>query len=347
MMYRVVSLVERSINRLHRELTYINLQRMVIHLAGPKQVKLEDDECAAVILGCDAAYYLPEMIRHHFELGVKCCIYLDNGSVDDSCDVAMSFPDVTVLRTKKKLSHSVYENLLRRVAASKTVEGGWRLIVDCDELFDYPGSDRISFVQLIRYLNAMGYTGVVAQMLEMLPAAEVSPRSMDDFQSAIEEMEFYSLRSVVSFEYSRGMNSHYYLGCNSVSDGGVKILSGGVRKEIFGENCVLSKHALVKPASGVTISVHPHISIGLEIADFTCLIRHYKFAGDFIAREADRVAAGHAGGESKLRWSKLKGLKNFDFGVPEMQRFDGAQSLVDQGFLYVGHEARRHLFHGP
>jgi hypothetical protein len=286
------------------------------------------------------------MIPYHLDLGVKCCVYLDNGSIDDSLDIARSFPEVTALTTARKLSHSTYENLLRRIAATKTVMGGWRLIVDCDELFDYPGSDWVSLVELLRYLNSRGYTGVVAQMLEMIPPGELSPAAEEDFQSAIEEMNYYSLKRVSTFPYRDGMNSHFYLRYNSISDDGVTILSGGVRKELFGEDCVLSKHALVKPTAGATISVHPHISTGLRIADFTCLLRHYKFAGDFIGREAERFAAGHAGGESELRWSKLRGRRNFDFSVPEMQEFVGVQPLVEQGFLYVGQEARKRIYDG-
>lgn len=335
---------KRLLGRVRRDLVYLKALSSVRHVSGPGRVALAEDQVGAVVMGYDAAFYLPEMLAHHFRLGVRHCVYLDNGSNDNSVEIAASFRDVTVLRTRSRIAHSVYQNVLRRIAATRVMSGGWRLIVDCDELFDFPGSGTIALQDMIRYLNAHDMNGVIVQMLEMIPDGEVPGAAMSDFGAAIRELDRYSLSNITEVPYSDGMNGHYYLSLNSVSDGGVTFLSGGVRNQLFAENCVLSKHALVKPQKGVTLSLTPHLSTGLRIADFTCVLRHYKFAGDFVSRERERAQAGHAGGEAALRWSTLKGQRDFDFTVPEMFRYAGPDRLLEQGFLYAGQGARKELF---
>ena len=340
----LAGLPTRLINRARRDLVYFKALSSIRHVSGPRRVDLAEDQVGAVVLGQDAAFYLPEMLAHHFRLGVRHCVYLDNGSSDNSIEIAASFPDVTVLHTRSPMALSVYENVLRRIAATRVMSGGWRLIVDCDELFDFPGSDTIRLQDMIRYLNAQGMSGVVVQMLDMIPDGEVSAAAMSDFGAAIREMDRYSLSHITEVPYFDGMRRHYYLSLNTVSDTGVTFLSGGVRNQLFSENCVLSKHALVKPQKGVKMSLNPHVSTGLTVADFTCVLQHYKFAGDFMAREEKRAQAGHAGGEAALRWNTLKGRRRFDFRVPAMSRYAGPDRLLEQGFLYAGPGARKALF---
>lgn len=334
----------RLAGRARRDLIHLKALSSVRHVSGPRRVELAEDQVGAVVLGQDAAFYLPEMLAHHFRLGVRHCVYLDNGSTDNSAEIAASFPDVTVLQTRSRITHSVYQNVLRRIAATRVMSGGWRLIVDCDELFDFPGSSIITLQDMICYLNAHGMNGVVVQMLEMIPPdGEMPAAAMSDFGAAIREMDRYSLSHITEVPYFDGMNRHYYLSLNTVSDPGVTFLSGGVRNQLFGENCVLSKHALVKPQKKVKMSLTPHLSTGLRIADVTCVLRHYKFAGDFVSRERERAQSGHAGGEAALRWRTLKGQRDFDFSVQGMLRYAGPDKLLKEGFLYAGQSARKDL----
>jgi hypothetical protein len=335
---------KRLTGRARRDLTHLKALSSIRHVSGPRRVELAEDQVGAVVLGQDAAFHLPEMLAHHFRLGVRHCVYLDNGSKDNSIETAASFPDVTVLQTRSRMTHSVYQNVLRRIAATRVMSGGWRLIVDCDELFDFPGAGTLTLQDMIRYLNAHDMSGVVVQMLEMIPDGEVPAAAMSDFGAAIREMDRYSLSHITEVPYFDGMKRHYYLSLNTLSDTGVKFLSGGVRNQLFSEECVLSKHALVKPQKGVTLSLTPHLSTGLRIADVTCVLRHYKFAGDFVSREEERAQRGHAGGEAALRWRRLKGQRGFDFSVPGMCRYAGPDRLLEQGFLYAGQGARKELF---
>lgn len=340
----ITRLTNRVIRRISRDVMYLAAERSVIHVSGPRRVVLKDDEVGAVVLGCDASFFLPRMLEHHFDLGIRCCVYLDNGSKDDSIKIAASYPNVTVLRTRRKLPHLTHENLLRRIASSRVISGGWRLIVDVDELFDYPRSAVISLTDMLRYLNAHQMTGVVAQMLDMVPDGPVSKAAIKDFSIAIRDLDRYSLTAVRKFPYQEGIYRHYYLSLNKLSDPGVETFSGGIRNELFGENCALSKHPLVKPGRNIKVAVHPHISTGLYVADFTCLLRHYKFAGDFVDREKDRVEANHGGGEAKQRWSKLQEGFGFNFSVPDMFRYAGPEELLHQGFLFMGELSNKELF---
>jgi hypothetical protein len=112
------------------------------------------------------------------------------------------------------------------------------------------------------------------------------------------------------------------------------IFYGGIRARVFGENCCLTKHPMVRVSNKLGLAPHPHCSTNLYCADISLLIRHYKFAGDFIERTRASVAAGTwKHGEDVRRLAQLDNMESIVLDTPFARRLEGPQQLYDEGFL--------------
>ena len=111
---------------------------------------------------------------HYRELGVAHCVFLDNGSTDDTVDRLCAYPCVTVLQTDAP--YEKFENTMKRYLADRFSQGRWNLCADIDELFDYPFSGTLPLAAFLGYLNQRGFTAVVAQLLDLfsdLPLVDI------------------------------------------------------------------------------------------------------------------------------------------------------------------------------
>jgi glycosyltransferase involved in cell wall biosynthesis len=313
-------------------------QRRMVLLHGPGHVKLAQGEVALVALVRDAAYFLPEFLAHHQRLGVRHVVLVDNGSVDDTVVIAKRFANVTVLRNT--LPAKRYEVLLRACAAGR-VRGGWTLFADADEMFETPLG--ASLARLIAYLNAQGCTAMVAQMLDLFSDRPYGVGRNWTYAQVLARVDRYSLGAVTSVPYHdrKTIGFNWFLQENQ---GDVALKLGGLRREVFGEACFLSKHSLVRNVAGVEPMVHPHCARGVRVADVTGLLRHYKLAGDYLARDRASVAAGtwdHA--ENAKRLAAAVGGDAFVISPANPKVYAGTDALARQGFLEIPETYRRFI----
>jgi hypothetical protein len=308
---------------------------VVVH--GPARVDLTPDEVAVVSLMRDAAYFIGPFIAHHQALGVRHIVIVDNGSSDDTVAIASGFDDVTVIRNTLPAKH--YEVLLRDVAAREVLHGGWVLFADADEMFEVPLGAPLP--RLMAYLNAQNYTAMVTQMLDLFSPLPYGAGKDWSYSQVIAQADRYSLGQVASVPYHDRdqIGFSWFLDGN---DGDVALKIGGLRREVFGEACFLSKHSLVRNLPEVQLMTHPHCASGVRVADVTGLLRHYKLAGDYLARDRASVAAGtwdHA--EDAKRLAAAVGGDAFTIAPAAPHVYGGPTKLVEQGFLEASDAYRR------
>lgn len=310
--------------------------RGMVLLYGPASVHLAPDEVALVALVKDAEYFLGPFLTHHQALGVRHIILVDNGSSDDTVATAKRFDRITILRNT--LPAKRYEVLLRTIAAQQVAKGGWLLFADADEMFETPLAAPLP--RLIAYLNAQGFTAMVTQMLDLFSPQPYGVGKGWTYAQVVEQADHYSLGQVKSLPYHdrHSIGFSWFLDSN---DGDVALKIGGLRAEIFGEACFLSKHSLVRNLPGAQVMTHPHCASGVRVADVTGALRHYKLAGDYLARDRASVAAGtwdH--NEDAKRLAAATGGDVFVIAPAQVATYDGPTSLADKGFLVVSDRYR-------
>lgn len=307
--------------------------RSVDHLHGPEGPTTAPDDVIVVALVRDGMFYLDAFLRHYRALGAAQFVFCDNGSGDGTIERLQQEKDVVILRST--LPWGEVENDFRRYAAGRYAPGRWCLYADMDEIFTFEGAEQIGLPGLTRYLATQGYTAMMAQMLEMVPDAALSEASQLTYAEALEAYEWYDLRQITRYDYhDRQIGFAWFLKDNRLANDRLQVLFGGLRARVFDENCCLTKHPLVRIVEGVEPGVHPHAASGVQVAPMTGLIKHYKFAGDAAARDADTLARGvipH--GEDARRMARFKAEPELSLWSNEAQRFEGLAPLYAEGFL--------------
>lgn len=320
---------DAAISALRHEFVRLNTK----HLSGPRSFHLKDGEVVVILLGRNIMHSAAYFLDYYRDRGAIKLVYMDNGSNDGSEIFFSNQPDVIVVQCQ--LNFRKWQRELRYSAASDYAIGGWRLAVDADELLDFQGSNYMSIPNLVESLNEKGFTGLIAQMLEMVPRGSLTAHEDSTFAECVEEFSYYSTDAIDKTAYHSSSDPLYFFASkNYISHPGMEIMRGGLRRTVFGEDCLLTKHVLFKAGPDVLPLPHPHFTCGLRIADHTAVLYHYKFAGRYLAKESRLDREGrlsHSEGKSRLRKFHETGDIVFDF--------DGLKSnptipaLVGEAFL--------------
>src|SRR5215207_2009178 len=252
------------------------------HLYGPEQVPYEEDELVLVCLLRDGRPYVKSFMEHYLSMGVKHLFFLDNGSTDGTVEALRGYDNTTVLRTG--LPFKRYELSMRQYLVERFCQKGrWCLYADIDELFDYPYSDVVSLGSLLRYLNERSYTAVVAQMLDMFPKEPLLDRAGNPDEPLKELHRFYDISNV----QRKGIREHRPTRNNIYESDDIEAFHSGIRNTLFGTKPFLTKHPLmfsngrIKPIDGSS-----HWVDNARVADFTCVLFHYKFLDEYFHKKA-------------------------------------------------------------
>jgi hypothetical protein len=212
--------------------------------------------------------------------------------------------------------------------------------VDIDELFAYPYSDVVSLSSLLRYLNEKSYTAVVTQVLDMFPDRALSSRVSQKDEPLKELYRFYDLSNIKKNDYKRGSNV--------VANDDIKRLRDGIRTTLFDVPFALTNHRLiffdgeVRPAaSGRGL----HRVENARLADFSCVLYHYKLVDGFREWAARVVREESYNPELILRHYKrylevVEQNPSFKVRQATARELGSVNDLVDNGFLVVSEEYR-------
>lgn len=305
----------------------LRTRRSIRHIHGPKDIPYGRDELIVTCLVRNGSLYLDSYINHYFALGVKYIVFLDNGSTDDTVEVASGHVGVTVLGTD--LPYGVYENLLKDYLVRRFSTGRWNLFADVDELFDYPFSEVMGLRSLLGYLGSKGYTAVVAQMLDLFADAPISQLEDPQGTDLKSKYIYYDTSKVEKWDYLWSVPS----------DSTIRMHRGGVRAALFNTQNGLTKAPLVFVGAGIQVFVDWHHTQGAQVADFTCVLLHYPFTSTFYEKVKEAAATSRYGpytsSEYELYWRRLSQEPALNPRLATSRRYTGTACLLDEGFLVV------------
>lgn len=329
-----ISILDRAKRRAIFAFRRLNVLWNTRHISGPRRIALEENEVALVCMLKNGEYYLEKLLDHHRSIGIRNFLIIDNGSSDRTREIAKSHADVSLYSNNLSVYH--YECLLRSMISRRVVRGGWFLFADSDELFEVPRGEGRSISDFLSYCNENEFRGIICQVLDFFSDFSLQETAGWTYDKSVPAFDRFSLNNIDRYDYddSRNIAFSWYLRKNETSNADVKFMFGGVRNEVFGENCCLTTHRLVKNDSDVDLYAHPHASGNIKIADFTVLLRHYKFAGNVIDRDRDQLARaiwGHS--ENRARLSAFEESDDFYISPRESYKFSGTEQLLSNGFL--------------
>ncbi len=314
----------------------------VEHVHGPEEVSYGADELVVLCLVRNGRPYVRSFVEHYLSLGVKHLVFLDNGSTDGTVEALKAYPNVTVLCTT--LPFKEYQMPMKQYLIERFGRERWSLYVDIDELFDYPYSDVISLSSLLGYLSSKSYTAVVGQMLDMFSEEPLSggagSSGLEDDVTLKELHKFYDISNVRVQDY---WEFPFVSGTGNVlANKDIEIYRNGIQNTLFGTLPALTKHPLVFLDGKVkAVDRSAHSVSNARIADFTCVLFHYKFT-DYLyelIREAARQENYMKDSGKQKRWLKvLEKTPNLLIKRETAREIESVNDLVENGFLVVSEE---------
>jgi hypothetical protein len=308
------------------------LRRRVSHVYGPEHVEYGPDELLVISVVRNGALYVASFMDHYQSLGVAHCVFLDNGSTDDTVERLCAYPRVTVLRTD--LPYAKYENTMKRYLAERFSPGRWHLCADIDELFDYPCSPELTLRDFLHYLNSRGFSAVVTQMLDMFSALPLQQVQSGPSDRLKDKYTYYDLSAVerTPYRWSAPFRPE------------IKMHWGGIRRTVFGTNNGLTKASLVRMDPGVRPFVAWHQATGAVLADVSCVLMHYPFVSAFANKVTEAARTGRYGPTTTDEYIAYANGLAQEPGLTLLSgnacRFCGLEALVADGFLVTSDNYR-------
>ncbi len=304
-------------------------------LHGAPDVELEAGQAAVTCLVKNGDYYAQAFIEHYLSAGFRHIFLLDNGSDDATVDIARGFEDVSVYRCL--LPVGSYQGALKRAIAQRAVHGGWCLDVDIDEFFEYPHSNRLKLDEFLRYLDERDFTAVLTQMVDMFSderiASLAASSSNDDFQT---RYRYYDLSAARSEPYRASTLAERFAARNQLGNPESELFFGGIRGELFGLDCLLTKHSLFRTDRDLELFSQVHFVNRASVADVSAAILHYKLVSNCYETSVlnhEAFPATRQGYEDLMKLIESK--PDHRIRTDTAREFDAAEDLLDQGFLFA------------
>jgi hypothetical protein len=292
-------------------------------------ISLKKNELIVVCVVRDGGAHIEEFVNYYCGFGAKYIVFMDNGSVDNTLELAKKYENVIVLQNL--LPFKKYNRLFNYYLFDNYCRNGWGLIVDIDERFSFPGDERISLEKFIEYLSVNKISAVTSQMLDLYSCEKMScwPRHGDEI---VAESVWYDNTFLVRKRKNFAKNN------NKVTNRDILGFFGGIRKKKFEAECFLTKHPLLNYKFGARPSLFSvHLCVNAVIGDISCLLKHYKFDSrfyEYCKMAIEKNLHYNNSAEYKLYMEKIRD-GSFTLDTPEKKRFKNTQQLVDEGFLVV------------
>lgn len=286
-------------------------------------------EIRACLVVRDEAVRLPSVLAHHRALGVDRFIVVDDASTDGTLAFLESQPDVHLVQAEFR-----YEARHRGVDWLNHVldafcDGHWTLTLDADELFVFPGCERLGLRALCGHLDRHGARGVMALLLDMYGAGDVTEAVHEPARSLVQTCPWFDPGPYHAVR--AGPFPHVQF-------------SGGPRARAFDFSSyqprppVLTKVPLVKWARGTRYVLSTHGITPLTLYPMLASLLHFKFLSDFPERVERAVAEGqYYGGSREYRAYKDHLDRHGGLRLQDERsvQFSGTPQLMDLQLMYA------------
>ena len=273
---------------------------------------------------------LPYFFEYYKNLGVDRFFIIDNNSTDDSALIAYNEANVHIYSTKDNFKNFWFwmEYLLKEFGSDQ-----WCLVVDIDELFSYPYSEKLNLWELIHFLEQEKSTSVLSLLLDMY-----SDRSIRSIQYSKGENP---LLKIPFFDNSYETRNFRFIDKNSYSFFYSKSFTGGMRKRVFGNIStphVLSKISLFKNDQNNYLTDGMHAINNSKISTLQGVVFHTKFLFDFIDEVNEEIKREqHFGNAFYYKHYEKKIAKQVDLNLycKSSVRYLNTSQLLDLGIMFT------------
>ncbi|PCH94040.1 MAG: glycosyl transferase family 2 [Rhodobacteraceae bacterium] len=289
-----------------------------------------------IILFCTLRNEKPRLaffLDYYRKMGVSHFFFVDNGSIDGSCEFLAEQADTSVWKTNKSYKRSGFGVDWLNGLKSKYAHGHWVLVVDVDEFFVYPHSDTRPLSALTDWLDVSGSKSFGALLVDMYPKGEIKNAVCGEGKNPMSIAPFFDSGNYIVQKNPKYRNLW---------------IQGGVRQRVFFKDKPnlapsLNKIPLVKwSRKNVFVSsTHTILPQGLNVVynenggqkACGCLM-HTKFLSSFSDKVDEELVRNEH--YSKSREYKAYAQSNKKMWTKFSVRYKNWQQLEELGLLSRG-----------
>jgi glycosyltransferase involved in cell wall biosynthesis len=284
-------------------------------------------EIRACLVVRDEARRLPSTLDHHRRLGVDRFLVIDNGSIDGTVDYLVSQPDVHLFQTTESFAAANDGLHWGNAVRDAFCDGHWTLSLDADEQFVFPGYEALGLRPLCELLETHGADCVMAMLLDMYNAGDVSEAIHDPARPLIETCDWFD-------------PGPYRLTRGGPFPGAW--IHGGPRDRLIDfkpfqdGSPLLTKVPLVRWRRGMAYLLSTHQMTPATLFPVLAVLLHFKFLSDVRARVATAVeGAWHGGAERDFLayQAHLASNQTFRLHHEGSVRYESSRQLVELGVM--------------
>ena len=182
------------------------------------------------------ALYLEKCLDHLYQQGIEVCI-IDNGSTDNSLEIAKSFKDRGVFHIETYSYNGYFDFaglLCRKEKLASEIDADWFIHHDADEIREAPASFS-NLYQAIFAVDKQGYNAINFDEFVFIPTDDNERNEGKDFVKNMKHYYFFEPRPLRRINAWKKTSSPI----NIVDSGGHQVVFAN--RKIFPENFIL-KH---------------------------------------------------------------------------------------------------------
>ncbi|WP_170984380.1 glycosyltransferase family 2 protein [Rhodoligotrophos defluvii] len=289
---------------------------------------------AVTVVACmrDESVRLPDFLRHYRSLGADRFILIDNGSRDESRDIALDAPDVELLLAHGSYARSRFGIDWVMAAIRKAGLGRWYVVVDIDELLVYDQCETHGLPELARHLEAQGSDALPTMMLDMYGPLPIAKTRLMRGAAMIDACPFFDTDYVADDRAASRWDTRQE---TIQYRGGPRLRAFSTAEKRF--NGKLAKTPFMR-WDRATLYLDPHVAYPLRrnLAPIRGCLLHFKFLDDFHQRALEAVAHGqHWNGSSEYHHYRriIEAEPDLSLVYDGSARYRGSQSLVQAGLM--------------
>lgn len=298
--------------------------------------KIKPDDILLFVTMRNEHQRLPFFLDYYRKLGVNHFMVVDNGSNDGGVNYLAKQNDVSIWQTKASYKRARFGMDWINGLMSAYAVGHWCLVVDVDEFFVYPHSDKRPLRALTDWLDASRQRSFGALLLDMYPEGDFAKTKYQKGDDPLELMPFFD-----SGNYRVEMGKKY----------GELYIQGGARERVlFADRPqfapALNKIPLIKWSwSNVYVSsTHNLLPRGLNRVYDTkggqqisgCLL-HTKFLNTFSRKAKEEIERKeHYADSREYRAYAKTTSKDRELVTEHSTKYEGWRQLEQLGLMSSG-----------
>ncbi len=280
---------------------------------------------------------LPYFLDYYRAQGVRHFFAVDNNSDDGTTEFLKSQPDVHYFFTAESYVSSRAGRLWTSELADFYGRNRWCLTLDVDELFVFPGIEKVTIRELTWHLDKRGFDAVFCIFLDMYSDRPLSETLYEPGTPFLDTCPFFE-RDTYTLHAPR-----YFPQVQ---------ISGGPRQRQFwesgglGRGPAMRKVPLVKWRKGMQYYFSTHSLKPVPMATFTGALLHFKFFASFRERARREVERGDRVQMADYRkYAEKLQKEEVCFHRPESIRYEDSLTLLRHGVVTADKELMHFLHH--